>query len=285
MLWAVAVVIFRKPIAAWGARTTNLVKCLTATALLALTLPFFGGLAAYTAVPQRDLLFIAVSGLVGLTIGDTALFAAVGRIGAHRTMVLQTSAPVFAGLLAAAAGERLATHQLVGAAVILGGVVLVVGADRSDTSGAQRLAVGGVLFALLGALGQGAGVVLAKEGLDTLGSMPATLLRLVAGTVGLFIAGVFDSGTTRLRRAVADGPCMRRAVPATVIGTYFALLFMMAGVALAPATVAAVLLAMSPVFSLVIEAVADRKKPSVVAVIGTLVAVAGVAILVGIAGS
>jgi drug/metabolite transporter (DMT)-like permease len=61
------------------------------------------------------------------------------------------------------------------------------------------------------------------------------------------------------------------------------LLLMMVGVALAPATVAAVLLATSSIFSLVIEAIADRKRPTALAVVGTIVAVVGVAFLVGFA--
>jgi drug/metabolite transporter (DMT)-like permease len=281
MMWAVAVVIFRGPIAAWGARTANLVKCLVATGLLVLTLPFFGGLSAFAGVPARDLLFIAVSGLVGLTLGDTALFAAVARIGAHRTLVLQTTAPLFAGLLAAAAGERLAVHELAGAAVILGGVVMVVASRDANDSNAAAVAAGGIVLALVGAFGQGAGVVLAKQGLDNIATMPATLLRLGAGTVGLFAAGAFSNGVGRLRRALVDGPRMRLMVPATFIGTYLALLLMMTGVAMAPATIAAVLLATSPIFGLVVEAVADRQRPTAVAVIGTVVAVVGVAILVG----
>lgn len=76
---------------------------------------------------------------------------------------------------------------------------------------------------------------------------------------------------------------MRRMLPAAFLGTYLALLLMMIGVALAPATVAAVLLATSPIFSLVIEAVADRKRPTLLAVVGTITAVAGVAVLVSFA--
>ncbi len=78
---------------------------------------------------------------------------------------------------------------------------------------------------------------------------------------------------------------MRRMLPAAFLGTYLALVLMMVGVALAPATIAAVLLATSPIFGLVIEAVADRKPPTAFAVIGTIVAVAGVAVLVGGANS
>ena len=280
LLWAVAVVLFRGPIAAWGPRTANLIKCLLGTVLLALTLPFFGGPAAYSVASTRDLVLIFLSGLVGLTIGDTLLFAAIGRLGAHRTLVLGTSAPVFAGLLAAAGGERLTAGQLAGAAVVLGGVAIVVGPGDPKVGGSKRVVFGGIAFALLAAFGQGAGVVLAKEGLDTLGAMPATLLRLAAGTVGLLAAAFFSGTFGRLRAAFRDGPSMRRMLPAAFLGTYLALLLMMVGVALAPATIAAVLLATSPIFSLVIEAVADRRRPTPLAVIGTIVAVVGVAMLV-----
>jgi len=280
LLWAVAVVLFRGPIAAWGARTANLVKCLMGTVLLALTLPFFGGLSAFSGIPMRDIGFIALSGVIGLTIGDTLLFAAIGRLGAHKTLVLQTSAPIFAGLLAAAAGERLGASQLIGAAIVVFGVIIVVGSGGRGTNGGRSIALGGVVFALLGAFGQGAGVVLAKEGLDTLGAMPATLLRLVAGTMGLLLAAALGGGLSKMRTAFKDSGPMKRMVPAAFLGTYLALLLMMFGVALAPATVAAVLLATSPIFSLVIEAAVDRKRPTTLAVVGTIVAVVGVAILV-----
>ncbi|MEX1311733.1 MAG: DMT family transporter [Candidatus Sulfomarinibacteraceae bacterium] len=280
-MWATAVVIFRGPIAAWGARTTNLVKCLVATVLLALTLPFFGGLSAFASVPTRDLVFIAASGVVGLTLGDTALFAAVGRLGAHRTLVLQTFAPVFAGGLAIASGERLTTLQLAGGAVVLIGVAVVVGPGRPGSDARTRAALTGVLLALVGAFGQGAGVVLAKQGLASIDTVPATLARIAAGTAGLLIAGALTGHNRTLGTALGDRPIMLRMVPATFVGTYLALLLMMAGVALAPATIAAVLLATSPIFSLVIEAIADRRRPTALAVIGTIVAVGGVAILVG----
>lgn len=280
LLWAVAVVLFRAPIAAWGPRTANLVKCLIGTALLLLTLPFFGGLTAFSVASPRDLVLIALSGIIGLTIGDTLLFAAIGRLGAHRTLVLGTSAPVFAGLLAAAGGERLSPGQFAGAAVVLIGVTIVVGPGEPRAEDGTRIAIGGIVLALLAAFGQGAGVVLAKEGLDTLGAMPATLLRLAAGTAGLLAATALRGGFGHLRDAIKSGPPMHRMVPAAFLGTYLALLLMMLGVALAPATIAAVLLATSPIFSLVIEAVADRKRPTALAVIGTIMAVVGVAILV-----
>jgi drug/metabolite transporter (DMT)-like permease len=143
------------------------------------------------------------------------------------------------------------------------------------------LGIVGVVLALLAALGQGTGVVLAKQGMDGIGAIPATLMRLAAGSVGLVAVGGLSGRLSRLGPALRDRGNMRRLVPATVLGTYLALVLMMVGVALAPATVAAVLLATSPIFGLLVEAAVDRRRPTALAVVGTVVAVAGVALLVG----
>ncbi|HSN55035.1 MAG TPA: EamA family transporter, partial [Candidatus Sulfomarinibacteraceae bacterium] len=132
----------------------------------------------------------------------------------------------------------------------------------------------------LAAFGQGAGVVLAKAGLAPLAVLPATLVRLAAGAAGLVAVAALGGRLGTLTAAARDRATAVRLVPASVLGTYLALLLMTAGIAGAPATIAAVLLATTPIFGLVVEAVADRRRPTTLAVVGTLVAVAGVAILV-----
>ena len=280
MLWAVAVVLFRGPIATWGARSVNLLKCLFATAALALTVLLVGGFGSLAAAPPRALWLLALSGFVGLTVGDTALFAAVGRIGAHRTLLLQTLAPVFAGLLAATLGERLSAAQLTGGAVVLAGAAMVVGADaRAGVRSAVRVTSVGLGVAVLAAFGQGVGVVIAKAGMETVPVVGATLVRLAAGTVGMLAVTARAGSLTRLARTVHEPTMLRRAGLATLLGTYTAMLLAMLGIALAPATVAAVLLSTTPIFALVVEAVVDGRRPNVAAVAGTTIAVSGVAIL------
>ncbi|MGD8440580.1 MAG: DMT family transporter [Holophagae bacterium] len=280
LLWATAVVLFRTPIAVHGARTVNLLKCLLGTVLLAATLPLVGGFGQLAGVAGRDLALIAASGVVGLTLGDTALFAAVGRIGAHRTLLIQTLAPVFAGGLAAAVGERLTAGQLVGAAVVLGGIAVVVGPLEPATARHRRVTGAGLALGLLAAFGQGAGVVIAKAGMEDIAILPATLVRLGAAAAGLLVVAALGGRLTGLGRVVRHPSTLRRLLPASFIGTYLALLLMTAGIILAPATIAAVLLATTPIFGLVVEAVADRRRPTAVELLGTLLAVAGVAILV-----
>ncbi len=282
-LWAAAVVWFRPAIARHGARAVNLLKGLVATVLLAVTAACTGGFATLAAAPPAALGWMGASAIAGLTLGDTALFAAVRRTGAHTALLLQTLAPVFTAVLALPAGERLTPGEWLGAAVVLLGVAMVVGpgargpATVPGEGGAAWRA--GLAFGVLAAFGQGAGIALAKPALGALPVLPATFLRLAVGTTGLALLAWRSGALRRTVAACADPMVRRTAVPASVLGTYLAMLLMMASVAWAPATIASVLLSTSPVLGMIVEAVVDRRRPASVAVLGTVVAVAGVAVL------
>jgi drug/metabolite transporter (DMT)-like permease len=278
LLWAVAVATFRSAIAEHGAPTINLIKCLLATVLLALTTVALGAWHSFALAPARDLVMLTASGLVGLTLGDTALFAAVTRIGVHRSLLMQTTAPLFAALLALATGEHLGPAQMAAGAVVLAGVALVIGRPAHPLEALDpRVRNVGLLLGLLAAFGQGAGVVLAKQGLDLLPVLPATLVRLGAASAGLLLVAAVNDRWRSAVAAASSTRTLRRVIPASVVGTYVAMLLMMVGVALAPASIAALLLATSPVFTLIIEAWQYRRMPGPSAVVGTLLAVAGVA--------
>ena len=280
LLWAVAVQLFSSPISRYGARVVNLFKCTFATVLLGLTLLVLGGWRAFGTASGSDLAMVALSGIVGLTVGDTALFAAVNRIGPHRSLLLQTMAPVFAIAMAWPLGERMGVLQMVGSAVILTGVVIVLTGSR-DPAKEHRGRMGiGLVVGLLAALGQGGGVVIAKMGMTSVPVLPATFLRLGVGAVGLVVIAMVIGGLGRAVRGMSDRKTFPRMAMASFFGTYLAMLLMMAGVAWASASVAAVLLSTPPIFSLGVQSVVERRWPSLRGILGTVIAVAGVSLLV-----
>jgi drug/metabolite transporter (DMT)-like permease len=111
---------------------------------------------------------MAVSGLVGIFIGDTALFSAINRLGPRRAGVLfATHAAFSAGLGFVVLGERMSLQALLGAVLTLAGVMLaiVLGRHKDETHAweADHGHVGlGVALALVAALCQAVGSLIAK---------------------------------------------------------------------------------------------------------------------------
>ena len=107
----------------------------------------------------------------------------------------------------------------------------------------------------------------------------ASFVRLLASVLGLLLVMQWSGRLRAAVRALATRRALRQVTPPTVLGTYVAFLLMMAGVAWAPASVAAVLLGTSPIFSLLLDRWAVGTPITARALGGTLIAVAGVGLL------
>ena len=114
-----------------------------------------------------DVVLLGLSGIVGLALGDAAIFTSFARLGPRRTGILfAMNAPMAAALSAAIFGERFSPASLSGSALVIVGVILAIafgtraGQNHHWEEIRGPLAVG-VGFGLLGALGQAVGVLLA----------------------------------------------------------------------------------------------------------------------------
>jgi drug/metabolite transporter (DMT)-like permease len=113
-------------------------------------------------------LTLAVSGLVGIFIGDTALFGAVQRLGPRRASVLFATHAAFSAALGfVVLGERMGLQAALGGALTLGGVMcaIVLGRHREEhhawesDHGSLKLGVG---LGLVAALSQAVSTLIAK---------------------------------------------------------------------------------------------------------------------------
>ncbi len=79
-------------------------------------------------------LWLGLSGVVGLGIGDFGLFAAYVMIGPRRSVLIQSSAPIFAALGAYwMSGETISPLAIFGIAVTLTGIAVVL-LEQEETS-------------------------------------------------------------------------------------------------------------------------------------------------------
>lgn len=205
-------------------------------------------------MPQPSLVWqLVVSGVIGISLGDTALFAALHRLGAQLTAVTQTLCPPFTALLAYFwLGEKLTPWELTGMALTITAVTGAILFRKSTVPLPRRTLGVGLLFAAVSAVANGTGIVIARQAFQTVDVGLGTLLR-VGGALVLLIpwAHFFARG--------GWGPLVRTRrrlgwlALASFSGTFLGLLLMSMGTKYAKAGVATALNMTYPVWILPIS--------------------------------
>lgn len=176
-----------------GSFQVNQIRIVFAVVFLLLMHVLVLGSAWPTGASWRQFGFLAASGLVGLFVGDTFYFKALVDLGPKLATLLMTLHPLIAAFIAwIALGEGLGPLAIVGMGVATGGVGIAILGRRSKTASgrAKHLAVG-ILFGIIGAMGQGAGIVIAKAGLEDFNALSGTLIRMSVAMTALWsVAGV-----------------------------------------------------------------------------------------------
>jgi drug/metabolite transporter (DMT)-like permease len=89
---------------------------------------------------------LALSGFIGIFVGDTALFACMNRLGPRRSGILFATHALFSVVLAwLFLGETLSPWALVGSALLIAGVMTAIAFGRRDTESHQWEATKGRL--------------------------------------------------------------------------------------------------------------------------------------------
>ncbi len=233
-------------------------------------------------------LWLGLSGLVGLAIGDALLFQAFVMIGPRLSMLMMALAPVLGVVMAwVFLGEILTVQELVGIGLTVAGVGFVVserqGKQKSTSLNVDtpRQYIIGLLFAFGGALGQAGGQVLAKPGLsDAFSPWSALVIRLLIALVAIWGISIVRGEVLKSYRTLRAQPraltmMSIAAITGPVIGVWLSLV----AVQRAPVGVSSALIALTPVFLIPISYVVFKERPTVQAITGTLVAFAGTALL------
>lgn len=141
-------------------------------------------------------LWLGLSAVIGLVVGDAMLFQAYVLIGHRLAMLVMSSAPAISAVFAwFFLGETLNPSQIFGILLSTGGIALVVldnnTKNPSTIPGRNRNFLIGLLLSLGGAFGQAFGVIFAKKGL--VGDYPAlsgVLIRMIiaAGIIWLILS-------------------------------------------------------------------------------------------------
>ena len=281
--WAVASILWARLGRLHHPVALNLIKCTLSSLLLMATLWLLEGTPWPMGLGIADGLLLALSGLAGLGIGDSAYFSALVRLGARRALLVSTLTPGMTALVAwPVLGEPVHIRMVLGMGLTLSGVLWVaqerLPEDRGGNSG-KSLRVG---FALAGvaALGQTAANILIKMGGADVGALAASVVRLSAGSFGIGIALGMTRGVLKSFQPLGDRKSRPTILFATVLGTYLGIWLSVVGLLNADVGVASTLISTSPLFVLPLAWWMDGERASGRAWLGAGIAVLGVVVLV-----
>lgn len=226
--------------------------------------------------------WLAVSSLLGLVLGDAFLFQAYVMIGPRLSMLVMATVPIFSTIFGwVLFGELITAVEVGGILLAVAGIGWVVTEGQHDslfaTGKAYRL---GLLFALGGALGQVANLVTARYALvDDFSAMSATLIRILIGLVVLWGLAAVQGKVGDTLQKWRDPKAFRAIVAGAFVGPFLGIWFSLVAVQNARLGIAATLMALPPVLLIPMEYLFYRRRVSLRAVTGTLLAIAGVALL------
>jgi drug/metabolite transporter (DMT)-like permease len=287
--FAASAILARRSAGMLGSQSANLARQAVALLILGLWAHCFG-----QGVRGPGFTLFILSGFLGFGLGDIALFEALPRLGAGLTVLIVQCLAVPIGAVTEWLwlGTRIPHVQMLGAAVILAGVVLAIAPERESTiPKGHRLA--GVLFAIIGACGQAWGAVVSRQGflLDhkiglQLDGPSSAYQRLLGGIVCVALVACFTTLVRRWRNpnSVPQGRPWRDAMP-WIMGN--ALAGPVLGVALyqwglrdSPSAIVLSIVSTTPLAVMMLSFVFEKSRPTPRALIGSLLAVLGVIALV-----
>lgn len=279
-LWSGTSMVFTEATTRVGSIQVNISRMILALLFLTVTIALLG---LDFDLSRGQLLNLTWSGIIGLVLGDSFLFRAFKDIGARISMLVMSLVPAISALLGYVfLDETLTLLGGLGMLVTMAGVAVVVLERQPAAQAKYRVTGRGLMFAILGALGQATGLIFAKFALNEapLHGMVATAVR-IAAAVALFLpaALLFRWYRNPVRIYARDRVALAYTTAGAILGPYLGITFSLVAIAHTKVAIATTIMALPPIIMLPLVHFFYREKLSLRAIGGAVIAVSGVALL------
>lgn len=274
IVWAFAVILFKKSGETVHPLALNLFKNLLALILLLPTMWLWGE-SIFLKVSSRDYLILMLSGALGIGIADTLFFKSLNLLGAGMTAIvgcLYSPFIIIASMLFLS--ESLTPFQFIGVFIIISAVL-----TSSSTKGRGNLSrhnlIWGILWGVLSMANMAVGVVLFKPLLDHLPLLWVTEVRLFGGTLAVALILLFNPSRRTIMSSINSVRSWFYTISGSLTGAYLSMILWLAGMKLTQASNAAAINQTSNIFIFIFAAIILKEKINLQRVLAIILAVCG----------
>jgi len=280
LLWSFSSIVFTTLSIRIGTLQLNIWRLIFAATFLGITFYFFSIPFDLT---YNQYFYLSLSGIVGLVIGDTFLFASFKEIGPRYSMLIMSSNPAIAAIVAYFVfSETISIWGILGMLVTLSGIYLVISKKNNDKNLRFNLNTKGIVYGFIGAAGQGIGLILAKMAFleGDLHGLAATQVRIVSSIIILsFLMAITGRFKNPIKLFGKNPQTIGLIALGSIIGPYLGITLSYLAIIYTEVGIAATLMSVVPILMLPLSVLIYKEKLTLTSVGGAVIAVAGVAIL------
>lgn len=291
--WTVGTFSFTKASHLYNPGSVNRVRLLYACVLLSIITCIVSGIspiALFSKPLPMHWVWLGISGILGLSIGDHFAFSAYKIMGSSRTSLFNTFAPG-AALIGGyfMLGEQVNFIGLAGMAISVSGIIWFIQTNnkaKDETVDKAHLAQG-LIYATLGALCQGLGLVFAKKGLvleaeyGKLMPIHATWIRMFIASASIYATGLFRTDLVKeFKDITLNKTVLKPVLIGTLFGPVIGVSMSLYAASVIEVSLAQTIFSLLPITVIVTAFLLGKEKLEASSLIAALVSVAGVFVLV-----
>ena len=283
LCFAVAGLLAMEPSRALGAIRFNRVRMLLMAVLLFVVASITGGIETLSVASMP---ILVTSGLVGIFLGDTFLFAGLRRVGPRRNAVMFA----FNAPLTAIAGifyldELLSVPVFVGCVLVTTGVIVAISYGQTQSSRNHWDAIHGslpigLLFGFLAAAGQAGGILLSRplmqEGIDP---VAASAVRVAIAAIALIVVYELSTHRSKKDHSIWTRQIVVKTVCSGIIGMGIGMTLVMFALRGGEAGIVSTLSSAAPAVMLPLIWAISGRRPALGAWIGATIVFFGTALI------
>jgi drug/metabolite transporter (DMT)-like permease len=280
LFWTIGALSFEFASKKVGILFLNFVRLIIAFIFLSLFSLIARGMLLPLDASLHNWLWLSISGIIGLAIGDFLLFQAFKVIGARISLLIMSLAPPITALIGLVfLGETMSLKEIFGMFLTIAGVAIVIfGRESGKNSINFSYPLVGILLALGGAVGQAIGLVFSKYGMGDYNAFLATQIRIVAAIVGYVVLfTIFNKWQFIVPAFKKKNPAVSIVV-GSFFGSFLGISMSLLAVRHTATGVASTIISITPILIIPPSIFLFKEKITYRDVVGAFVAVIGISI-------
>jgi drug/metabolite transporter (DMT)-like permease len=223
-------------------------------------------------------IWLSVSGLIGFVLGDLFLFKSYTIVGSWFAMLIMTLAPPLAAIFGwIILGETMSRLSLLGMFLTITGISIAIFSRKSKKEKFTiNKPIKGIVFAFLGALGQGLGIVFSKLGMNDYDAFASTQIRIITGIIGFVIIVSLSRRWKSIFMAFKNTQGLKAITIGSFFGPFLGVSFSLIAIKHTSTGIASTIMAIVPILIIPPSILLFKHKITYREAIGAVIGVSGV---------